>query len=186
MVQAILVIHLLTALIIIGLIMMQQGKGAEAGASFGAGASQTIFGSSGSWNFFSRMTAIFATIFFVTSIALAVIAKESAVVEDPNLPKAEQVEIPATSADLEIPSADDAAEIPVADDVPAVPVQEETAPVETVPAQSAEVIQQQDGAEQQSEAVEAEAAETEAVQQEETEAPAEAETSTSEEAQDKE
>jgi preprotein translocase subunit SecG len=181
MVQAILVIHLLTALIIIGLIMMQQGKGAEAGASFGAGASQTIFGSSGSWNFFSRMTAIFATIFFVTSIALAIIAKESAVVEDPNLPKAEQVEIPDTSADLEIPSADNAAEIPVTDAVPVVPEQEEA-----VPAQPAEVIQQQGAAEPQSEAVDAEAAGSEAVQQEEPEVPVEVEPSTSDEAQDKE
>ncbi len=184
MVQAILVIHLLTALVIIGLIMMQQGKGAEAGASFGAGASQTIFGSSGSWNFFSRMTAIFATIFFVTSISLAVIAKKSAVVEDPNLPKAEQVEIPDTSGDLEIPSADSAAEIPVAEEVPVVPVEENAVPEETVPAQPSEVIQPQSDAAEQSEAVETET--TEVIPQEETEAPVEVEPATSEEAQEKE
>ena len=116
MVQAILVIHLLTALIIIGLILMQQGKGAEAGASFGAGASQTIFGSAGSWNFFSRMTAIFATIFFITSIALAVVAKNSAVVEDHALPAAEEVDIPDSPAVPETPAVDESAEIPVLDE----------------------------------------------------------------------
>jgi len=117
MMQAILVIHLLTALISIGLIMMQQGKGADAGASFGAGASQTIFGSAGSWNFFSRMTAIFVTIFFITSISLAVIAKKSAVVDDPDLPAVETVEIPASVGDTPIPAAQDG-EIPTVDSAP--------------------------------------------------------------------
>ena len=58
------------------MILLQQGKGAEAGASFGSGASQTMLGSAGSWNFFSKITAILATIFFVTSLGLAVIAKD--------------------------------------------------------------------------------------------------------------
>ena len=49
----ILIIHFIIAILIIGFVLIQQGKGAEAGASFGAGASQTVFGSSGSWNFFS-------------------------------------------------------------------------------------------------------------------------------------
>jgi preprotein translocase subunit SecG len=75
--RIILIFHVLTALAIIGLIMLQQGKGAESGASFGGGASQTVFGSSGSWNFFSKMTAILATIFFTTSFTLAVVAKNS-------------------------------------------------------------------------------------------------------------
>jgi len=80
--QFILIFHFVVAVAIIGLILLQQGKGAEAGASFGAGASQTVFGSSGSWNFFSKMTAILATIFFVTSISLAVVAKNRTLVED--------------------------------------------------------------------------------------------------------
>ncbi len=75
-------VHVLTALAIIGLILLQQGKGAEMGASFGSGASQTLFGSSGSGNFFSKMTALLAFVFFVTSFSLAVIAKQSASVED--------------------------------------------------------------------------------------------------------
>ena len=60
----ILIIHFIIAILIIGFVLIQQGKGAEAGASFGAGASQTVFGSSGSWNFFSKITAVLATLFF--------------------------------------------------------------------------------------------------------------------------
>lgn len=73
--KLILVVHVLTALSIIGLILVQQGKGAEAGASFGAGASQTVFGGEGSGNFFTRATAVLATLFFITSFGLAVVAK---------------------------------------------------------------------------------------------------------------
>ena len=76
--KLILVVHVLTALGIIGLILIQQGKGAEAGASFGGGASQTVFGSQGSGNFLTRSTAILATLFFITSFGLAVVAKQQA------------------------------------------------------------------------------------------------------------
>jgi preprotein translocase subunit SecG len=62
--QIILVVHLLIALSIIGLIMMQQGKGADIGASFGAGGSQTLFGSVGSANVLTRGTAWLAAAFF--------------------------------------------------------------------------------------------------------------------------
>lgn len=75
--KIILIVHVLTALSIIALILLQQGKGAAAGASFGAGASQTVFGSEGSGSFFTRATAIFATIFFCTSFGLAFIAKNN-------------------------------------------------------------------------------------------------------------
>lgn len=74
----IIVAHILLALAIIGLVLLQQGKGAEAGASFGGGASQTVFGSQGTGNFMSRSTAIMATAFFVTSLALAMYAKQHA------------------------------------------------------------------------------------------------------------
>jgi len=77
--QIILIAHILFALGIIGFVMLQQGKGADAGASFGSGASQTVFGSQGSGNFLSRSTAILATLFFVTSLGLAVVAKQKAV-----------------------------------------------------------------------------------------------------------
>lgn len=69
-----LVVEVLSALGLIGLVLLQQGKGADVGASFGAGASQTIFGSSGSGNFMTRMTAIFATVFFATSLGLAYVS----------------------------------------------------------------------------------------------------------------
>ncbi|RRJ83349.1 preprotein translocase subunit SecG [Aestuariirhabdus litorea] len=73
---AILIVHVLVALAVIGLVLLQQGKGADAGASFGGGASQTVFGSQGSGSFLGRVTAALATAFFVTSLALAVIAKD--------------------------------------------------------------------------------------------------------------
>src|SRR5262245_13490109 len=69
-----LVVHLLLSLSIIGLVLLQRGKGADAGAGFGSGASGTVFGARGSSTFFSKMTAALATLFFVTSLALAYIA----------------------------------------------------------------------------------------------------------------
>ncbi len=98
----ILIIHFIIAILIIGFVLIQQGKGAEAGASFGAGASQTVFGSSGSWNFFSKITAVLATLFFVTSVTLAVYAKNKVVVETIELPQAPEsaLEILESSSDL--------------------------------------------------------------------------------------
>jgi len=105
----ILIFHFLIAVFLIGLILLQQGKGAEAGASFGSGASQTVFGSAGSWNFFSRMTAILSTIFFVTSVSLAVIAKNKTVVDSELLPELEV--IPFDSAlETDIPAVQSATE----------------------------------------------------------------------------
>jgi len=74
----ILAVHTLIALGIIVLVLLQRGKGAEAGAAFGAGASGTVFGARGSSSFFSRTTAILATAFFATSLALAYMSSESA------------------------------------------------------------------------------------------------------------
>ncbi len=73
-----LVLHILVALGMIGLILLQQGKGAEAGASFGAGASSTVFGASGSANFLTKSTAFLTTVFFLTSLTLAYLAKKHA------------------------------------------------------------------------------------------------------------
>ena len=73
----VLIIHTLIALSIIALVLLQRGKGAEAGAAFGAGASGTVFGARGSTNFFSRTTAILATAFFATSLTLAYISSQS-------------------------------------------------------------------------------------------------------------
>ncbi len=70
------VVQVLTAMTLIGFILIQQGKGADAGAAFGSGASATVFGARGSGNFLSRTTSVLATIFLVNSLALAWIAKE--------------------------------------------------------------------------------------------------------------
>lgn len=87
------VVHVLVSLGLIGLILIQQGKGAEAGASFGGGASQTVFGSQGSANFLTKTTKYLAIIFFITSISLAVIAKQrSEVAAQELLPTASQLE----------------------------------------------------------------------------------------------
>lgn len=115
--QVIIIVHVLAALAIIGLILVQQGKGAEAGASFGGGAAQTVFGSKGTGNFFSRATAIFSLVFFITSFGLAIVAKNKAEVQA-------NVGIPAV---VEQQSSDLDAEVPVVNeapsDVPEVPEQ---------------------------------------------------------------
>ena len=85
--------HTVVALLIIILVLLQRGKGADAGAAFGSGASGTVFGSQGSSNFFSRATAVLATAFFISSLSLAYLSSqqadtpdsliESVVIEDP-------------------------------------------------------------------------------------------------------
>jgi preprotein translocase subunit SecG len=121
----ILVIHILTALAIIAFILLQQGKGAAAGASFGAGASQTVFGSQGGSSFFTRATAILATIFFCTSFGLAVIAKNNTnvVVDGIPVPVESQRVQPSDVPESDVPSVDNTE--PAASDVPAVPESEE-------------------------------------------------------------
>lgn len=74
----ILAVHIIVAISLSGLILIQHGKGADAGASFGSGAAGTVFGAAGSANFLTRLTAILAGIFFVTSLALAYHAQEQA------------------------------------------------------------------------------------------------------------
>ena len=69
--------HVVTAILIVVLILLQKGKGADMGSAFGAGASGTLFGSKGSANFLSRSTAVLATIFFITSLTLAYLNKGS-------------------------------------------------------------------------------------------------------------
>ncbi|MBT8083063.1 MAG: preprotein translocase subunit SecG [Gammaproteobacteria bacterium] len=73
----VLIAHTLIALLIVVLVLLQRGKGADAGAAFGAGASGTVFGARGSSNFFSRATAVCATLFFVSSLALAYLSSQA-------------------------------------------------------------------------------------------------------------
>ena len=87
----VLVVHILLAILMIALILVQHGKGADAGASFGGGGAATVFGASGSGNFMTRLTAILTALFFVTSLTLAVYAKKQT--QGVNvLPGTEQVE----------------------------------------------------------------------------------------------
>ena len=72
------VIHVLAAAGVIGLVLLQHGKGADMGASFGSGASGSLFGVSGSSNFLSRATAICVAVFFTTSLTLAYLSSHSA------------------------------------------------------------------------------------------------------------
>ncbi|MHB8534480.1 MAG: preprotein translocase subunit SecG [Sulfuricaulis sp.] len=69
--ELVLVVDVISAIALIGLILLQQGKGADIGAAFGSGASQTLFGSRGTANFLTRTTAILATVFFVCNLGLA-------------------------------------------------------------------------------------------------------------------
>ncbi|MFQ3236762.1 MAG: preprotein translocase subunit SecG [Paraglaciecola sp.] len=68
--EVLIIVYLIVALMLIGFVLIQQGKGADMGASFGGGGSNTVFGSSGSGNFLTRSTAILATLFFVISLIL--------------------------------------------------------------------------------------------------------------------
>lgn len=73
---AVLIFHVLTALSVIGLVLLQHGKGADMGAAFGSGSAGSLFGSSGSANFLSRITGVLAALFFLTSMLLTYISFE--------------------------------------------------------------------------------------------------------------
>lgn len=113
------VVHVLAALGLIGLVLIQHGKGADAGASFGGGGSQTVFGSAGSANFLTRATAVLAVLFFITSMALAWMARQEAAGVRSYLPELETLEqqagdVPAAPADSDAPAA--MSEVPVVPD----------------------------------------------------------------------
>jgi len=108
------VVHLVLAIGLVTLVLLQHGKGADAGAAFGSGASSTVFGSRGSASFLTRATGILATLFFVTSIALAYFAAQ--VGEPEGL--MDDLEVPGPAV---LPQQDTQGDVPVApEDVPAV------------------------------------------------------------------
>jgi preprotein translocase subunit SecG len=86
----VLVVHTLIALFLIVFVLLQRGKGADAGAAFGAGASGTVFGSRGSASFFSRATAVLATLFFASSLGLAYLSSQQATAPTSLLDKVEE------------------------------------------------------------------------------------------------
>ena len=115
--QIILIFHFVVAVALIGLILIQQGKGADMGASLGGGGSNTVFGSGGSGNFLTRSTGILATFFFLISLLLGNLtaSKEKAVDEWQNL------EVPVVEAPiLDVPATDvPASDVPVTAVAPA-------------------------------------------------------------------
>ena len=76
--ELVFIIHILSIVALVGLVLVQHGKGADMGAAFGSGASNTMFGSMGSISFFAKITAIIAAIFFATSITLGVMVAKQA------------------------------------------------------------------------------------------------------------
>ena len=117
----VLLVHVLAGLGVIGLVLMQHGKGADMGAAFGSGASGSLFGASGSANFLSRTTAVLAAAFFVTSLSLSYLAGKQPVessVMDGAVPVEAAPAVPASSS-----GASPAGDIP--DEAPA-PTENET------------------------------------------------------------
>lgn len=120
----VIVVHLLMALALVGLVLLQQGKGAEAGASFGAGASGTVFGSQGSATFLSRFTGMLAAVFFATSLGLAYFASQKAEqVGQIGLPDPAVLESPKKIVDEDVPVLNERAAPAELEDVPEVPGQ---------------------------------------------------------------
>jgi preprotein translocase subunit SecG len=109
--SVILVFHVLVALAVIGLVLLQHGKGADMGSGFGGGSSGSLFGASGSANFLSRATAVLATIFFLTSLGLAYLATHK--------PKASGGVMDAVKTESPAPAAAKKAGEPAAEPAPA-------------------------------------------------------------------
>ncbi len=118
--KTVLIVHTLIALLIIVLVLLQRGKGADAGAAFGAGASGTVFGARGSSSFFSRATAVCATAFFVSSLTLAYLSSQANTAPASLLDEAPVVETPAE----EVPELSE--EMPISDLPSLEPTEEST------------------------------------------------------------
>ena len=120
--QITLMVHLLVAVALIALILLQRGKGSDIGASFGAGASQTLFGSAGSGNALTRMTAWLSAVFFISSFGLAVIADNRTADEDDlgfELPAAAVIEETASERDVPVVDFEPETDMPFDDAPPA-------------------------------------------------------------------
>ena len=135
--KIVLITHTLIAIGVIALVLLQRGKGADAGAGFGAGASGTVFGARGSASFFSRATAVLATAFFLSSLALAYLSSQRTDAPDSLLENA-----PAVEEEIVEAPADDA--VPAVEDMPSIEPVEPSAEQEAMPSLD-------DGAEPQNE-----------------------------------
>jgi preprotein translocase subunit SecG len=122
--QLFLIVYVLLSAAMIGLILLQQGKGADMGASFGSGASQTVFGSAGTGNVLSRSTAILAALFFAASVGLALVAKHKAeALRDANIPVPAVVETRDVPELPSVPAGGSGVEVPQAQDIPSAPAE---------------------------------------------------------------
>ena len=122
MYELLLVLHVLIALMLVGLILIQQGKGAQAGASFGSGASQTVFGSQGSGGFISRTTGVLAALFFILNLFLAYYLNKTSYREASPVPVSTQTQGSEAPQENEKPSGPVSGTQPhVGKDVPDVP-----------------------------------------------------------------
>jgi preprotein translocase subunit SecG len=140
------VVHLFLALGLIGLVLIQHGKGADMGAAFGSGASATVFGARGSGNFLSRTTGILAALFFVTSMVLAYYASQvsepvglmdqldQAPVAPVVVPPVQQQEVPGVG-EASVPGA--SIEVPVVEAPVSISVTESVGQPEAIPATGA-------------------------------------------------
>ena len=108
--KTVLIGHTLIALLIIVLVLLQRGKGADAGAAFGAGASGTVFGSRGSGSFFSRATAVCAAAFFATSLTLAYLSSQNSAAPSSVIDDAPVVEDTVEAVESDMPSLETGAE----------------------------------------------------------------------------
>ena len=123
--EVLLVAYLIVALMLIGFVLIQQGKGANMGASFGSGGSNTVFGSTGSGNFMTKTTSVLATLFLVLSLLLGNITANTEKAED----GWQDLEVPVEQKDIsEVPAA--ANDVPAAQgtDVPASDASEDDVP----------------------------------------------------------
>ena len=109
MYELILIFHVIISCALVGMVLLQQGKGAEVGAAFGSGASQTIFGAQGSGSFITRATAVLAALFFTTSLTLTYLATQSS-------KQAQQLSLPNVPMQQQLPAqpVGDVPELPVA------------------------------------------------------------------------
>ena len=117
-----LVLQVIVAIGLIGLILIQHGKGADAGAAFGSGASSTVFGSQGSSNFLTKMTAILAFVFLANSLGLAYLSTKR-IRSDESLMLNAEIVVEETKSDMEmeVPMSADMADIMAEDEMPSIP-----------------------------------------------------------------
>jgi len=128
MLTVLIVLQVIAALLLIGLVLMQNSKGAEAGAAFG-GTSQSVFGSQGSANFLTRMTALLATVFMVSSLALASLsARQNQQAPDFFSAPETQNQVLSTDSDADVPAP--VSESVTGDDVPVTEENQVSAPIQ--------------------------------------------------------